>query len=398
MGNRRVVVVVALGLITALLAGCGADGDDRAGPTPTTPTTAPFNDAAGSAQTGDLTLGLLRVLEKPNLVLGPHTIDMVLSMALAGAGGATADEIRSVLGHDVPESVPGSRQSDGMTLDLAARFWLDQAFEPHAGYRQKLESVFRAEPRVVDFQNAPGKAVEAINADVSKTTRGKIPKLLQQLSPLTRMVLVSAAYMDADWAAAFDKNSTYPDAFTLADGSSVKAPTMHQTGTFPHGSGPGWRAVQLPYKDGRTSMLVIIPDDMKAFQKTLDTAALAAIDAALASSKLDLAMPKFETRTKTSLAEALTALGARAMFSGQADFSGIADPGAEPLSVAQVEHEAWIKVDEKGTEAAAATAGVFAASRPVSPEAFDVDQPFLFLIRDSQSGAVLFAGRISDPR
>lgn len=395
MGTR---VAVALVLTALLAAACGTStDDDRAGP-PGTTTTTPA-DTAAVASTGDLTLGLLKALPQDNLVLGPHTVDMVLSMALAGAKGQTAEEIKAVLGHDVPESVIGSRQSDGMILDLAARFWLDQAFEPRAEYRQKLESAFNAAPRIVDFSKAPDKAVKAINEDVSKTTRGKIPKLLTQLDPSTRMVLVSAAYMNADWEAPFSEGSTFDDDFTLANGTTVKAPTMHQTATFPHANGPGWRAVQLPYKDKRTSMLVIVPDDLKAFQKTLDKPTLAAIDTTLNASEVVLSMPKFEARTQASLVAPLTALGARTMFTDAADFSGIADPATEPLLVSQIQHEAWVKVDEKGTEAAAATAAVMTASAAFpEPEAFDVDRPFLFLVRDSQSGSILFAGRISDPR
>jgi serpin B len=380
-----------------LAAACGTStNDDRAAP-PTT-TTAPA-DSAATASTGDLTLALLKVLPGDNIVLGPHTIDMVLSMALAGARGKTAEELKALLGHDVPESVIGSRESDGMILDLAARFWMDQTFEPHAEYHQKLESAFKAAPRTVDFQKAPDKAVDAINADVSKTTRGKIPKLLAKLDRTTRMVLVSAAYMNADWESPFDADRTSDDNFALANGVPLKIPTMHQTATFAHGAGPGWKSIQLPYKDKRTSMLVIVPDDLKAFQKSLDKAGLAAIDAALKANEVILSMPKFETRTKTSLVDTLTALGAGTMFTEAADFSGIADPAVEPLVVSEVQHEAWVKVDEKGTEAAAATAAMMTASAAFpAPERFDVDRPFLFLIRDSQSGAVLFTGRIFDPR
>lgn len=399
MGIRAAVALV---LTAVLLAACGSEGSDGQagpGPSPTTSTTASADNAAVTAS-GDLTLDLLRVLPDDNAVLGPHTIDMALSMLLAGAKGKTAEEIKAVLGHDVPDSVIGSREGEGMILDLAARFWLDQAFEPRPEYRQKLETTFKAEPRTVDFRKAPDKAVKAINADVSKTTRGKIPKLLDELDDMTRIVLVSAAYMNAEWASPFSTGSTQDKDFNLPDGSKVKVPTMHQTGTFPFALGQGWRAIQLPYKDGRTSMLVIVPDDLKAYQKTLDKKALAAIDDALNRDRVVLSMPKFEARTRADLFNALTALGAGTMFTEDADLSGIADPAVDDLLVSKVQHEAWVKVDEKGTEAAAATGIVAGVSSAPSgqPTPFPVDRPFLFLVRDSQSGAVLFAGRISDPR
>ena len=394
MGTR---LFTALALTLSLLAACGAESDERGSPTPTT---APSGTTP--AQTaGDITIGLLKTLPGDNVVLGPHTVDMVLSMALAGARGETAEELRKILGHDVPASVPGSRESDGMVLDLAARFWLDESFEPLPDYRRALEDAFKAEPRTADFRKAPDKAVDAINKDVSDITRGKIPKLLARLSEDTRLVLVSAAYMDAEWQLPFNPNSTRADSFTLADGQTASVPTMRAKGNFRRASGSGWRAVELPYKDNRTSMLVIVPDDVGAFQDKLDKAAIAQIDGALDDTLVNLSMPKFEHRTSESLVDALKSLGATAMFDDRrADFSGIADPAQAPLVVSQVQHEAWVKVNEKGTEAAAATGmAVEATAAPVKqPEVFKVDRPFLFLIRDAQSGATLFAGRISDPR
>lgn len=397
-GGGRLSDMRSLAIAVLLLAAaCGAKNDRVASPPPSSPTSAPVN----TAPTGSLPIDLLRALPDGDLVLGPESIDSVLSMVLAGARGATADELRQALGHDVPATVPGSRSGNDVTVDITATAWLDKQFKPLAEYRRTLESTFRAAPRTVDFQHDPDGARDAINKEVSKNTHGKIDKLLtDSLDPMTRLVLVSATYLKARWAATFSKEQTAPRPFTLANGDKVDVPTMTRRGHYRVATGTGWRAVELPYADGQTAMLVVVPDDLAAYQRTLAASTVADVNAALASTYVDLFMPSFEQRTRKELNDILKGLGARTMFDpDNADFTGIA-PRPPDLFVALVQHEAWIKVDEEGTEAAAATAAVMDATSAVigEPETFAIDRPFLFFITDRPSGAVLFAGRVVDPR
>jgi serpin B len=171
---------------------------------------------------------------------------------------------------------------------------------------------------------------------------------------------------------------------------------MHTGSGLPYAAGPGWRAVELPYVGGKLAMLVIVPDDLAAFEGTLDGEALDRITGALASNHVDLALPKFGAESKVALGSVLAALGMPTAFTDAADFSGITTQ--EPLLISAVIHQANIDVDEKGTTAAAATAVVMVATgAPLEPVTLTVDRPFLFALRDVETGAVLFLGRIADP-
>jgi serpin B len=381
-----------LGIVVAaalLVAGCGSDtspGDENA-VVPHVP-----------QPTGSFALDLLRALPDGNVVVGPESVDAVLSMILAGAKGPTADELRQALGHDVPTSWIGSRSSDGVTLDISATTWLDKTFKPLAEFSRTLESTWKAKPFTVDFAHDPKGAERAINADVSKNTHGHIPKLLDgQVDDQTVAVLVSATYLDAKWQEPFSHGSTGPRSFTLADGKQVNVPTMHRTGAYATGSGEGWRAVELPYADGQTSMLVVVPDDLAAFERSLSDSTIDRVRASLGEPQsVELRLPKFEQRTREGLKGVLATLGVRTMFTDSADLSGVSE---QSLKVSFVQHEAWIQVDEDGTKAAAATAGgMMPTSAPAQPATFYVDRPFLFFITDKPSGSMLFAGRVVNPQ
>ena len=171
---------------------------------------------------------------------------------------------------------------------------------------------------------------------------------------------------------------------------------MRDMDEFGYGSGNGWKAVQLPYVGGKLAMLVIVPDDLAAFEATLDQPALAQITGALETRTVNLALPRFATRSQLSLGDLLSALGMPTAFTDHADFSGITTE--EPLLISAVVHQADIDVDEQGTEASAATAVMMrAASLPLDVVDLTVDRPFLFALRDLETGAVVFLGRIADP-
>jgi serpin B len=216
------------------------------------------------------------------------------------------------------------------------------------------------------------------------------------LTRATRLALVNAVYLKAPWQTPFAVDSTKQGTFRRADGSSVQVPFMAATESLRFASGDGWRAVEIPYVGGSLAMTVVVPDDIAAFERALAADSFATIVDALAPAQVALALPRFGIETRTELAPILASLGMPSAFDDRADFSGITT--AERLLISNVVHQANIDVDEKGTEAAAATAVVMrATAMPAEPVVLRADRPFLFAIRDVPTGAILFLGRVGDP-
>ena len=249
----------------------------------------------------------------------------------------------------------------------------------------------------VDYAD-PEAVRQRINAWVASRTNDRITDLVPSgaLSTLTRLVLVNAMYLKADWAVPFNAAFTQDRPFRLASGKKVDVPTMSMGVALPVAHGDGYRAIELPYDGDRLAMLIVVPGDLAAFEAGLTSDAYDAIVGSLEQDTVALTMPTFSARTRLGLAEPLQALGITDMFDpALADLSGISpEPG---LHVDAAVHQAFVKVAEQGTEAAAATAiGDTGTSGP--PPAFKVDRPFLWCIRDRATGSILFMGRVTDPR
>ncbi len=306
-------------------------------------------------------------------------------------------------------------------------------------YLDAIASALGAGLALVDYAQDPDAARKTINAWVSKQTAGRIPSLLgpMDVTGTTRLVLVNAVYLKAGWSIPFPASDTRTRPFTLLDGSQVKVPTMSVFGDsdIPLATGSGWKATELGYlgqpdeNGGATpplAMTLIMPDDLAAFEQGLTAERLASIDAALAKERaaqaeitdcpgqpageeicscypygVQLFMPRFGIETRAALLDDLKAMGMRLATTPDADFSGITT--SEPFFIGNVIHQANIDVDEKGTEAAAATAVVGATTggcgpaHPLKTVALHLDHPFLFILRDVQTGAILFMGRVVDP-
>ena len=238
--------------------------------------------------------------------------------------------------------------------------------------------------------------MHAINTWVSAETHGLIPELFTSLEPTTRLVLADAVYLKAAWRDPFSKNDTAPAPF-YTPGHTSNVPFMHQTATIPYAQGDGWTAVQLPYSSSTLSLLVVLPaGSLAALEGELDPTLLARIAQGMRPTRVTLSIPRIHMTLHANLDEALKALGITDAFSPlRANLSRIA---AARLYIGVVEHAADLKVDEAGTEAAAATGvgiqpTLIRIPRP-SPVCFDADRPFLFFLRDDSTGAVLFAGRL----
>ncbi len=353
-----------------------------------------------------------------DLVFSPGSVAIALAMARAGGRGETAaqmDAVMRALGSDASAAAINAldqalaarsgtfKGQDGKPYELTLRIanapfaQRDEAWQQ--AFLDALAARFGAGVRLVDYKADADGARKQINAWVKQETEQRIPELLAPglLDAMTRLVLVNAIYLKAPWLTAFPPEASKDGTFTRLDGSTVTVPMMSLAESFPYAKGDGWRAVELPYVGGSLSLDVIVPDDLAAFEKALDANAFAQVTSALASQSVELAMPRFAVETKADLASLLGALGMPLAFDPErADFSGMTTQ--EPLSVSNVVHQANISVDEKGTEAAAATAVVMrATAAPAEPVRFSVDRPFLFALRDVPTGAILFLGRVLDP-
>ena len=267
-------------------------------------------------------------------------------------------------------------------------------------FTKSLHDGFGVDVRQLDFAQDPQRARRTINQAVSEQTKGKIAELLKQdLDTSTRLVLTNAVYLKAGWTTPFQADQTHPDAFHKADGSGIQAPFMHQIGELGYAKHDGYQLVRLPYGTGDLAMTLIVPDgSLTPIENALGERGLAAVlGGPLATAQVTLALPKFKVRTHAELVDTLMQLGMTDAFDDRADFGGIAD---EQLVISQVAHEAYISVDEDGTEAAAATAVVMRQSAghvDTARATVTVDHPFLFAITDTKTGTPLFLGRVTDP-
>jgi len=381
-------------------------------------------DALAAAQ-ADFAAALYAILaeEDGDLVFSPVSIHIALAMALAGAEGETETQMVEALGlagipadrvhaalnaldallearNRVEPPVDGEERK--IELSIVNSLWGQSGFAFEQEFLDLLAANYGAGMRVVDYRAAAEEARQAINEWVAGETNDRITELLPEgaVDELTRLVLTNAVYLDATWLEPFDRLVTAAEGFTLADGTVVDVPTMHGSVSARYARGDGWQAVDLAYTGGELSMLLILPDAGRfdEVEGSLSAGLIEEARAALEEAEVTISLPKFEIRTQTDLVAALTALGIQDAFDANvADFTGISTE--EQLYVSGVLHEAFIAVDEAGTEAAAATAVIIGTtSAPVEVIAVTFDRPFMFLLQDRATGAALFIGRVLDPR
>ena len=357
-----------------------------------------------------------------NLVLSPASIRLALAMTWAGADGDTAVQMADALHLDFPadrmhaalnaidalldsrnrEEAPGpDGQERKVVLTISNALWGQTGYAFLGEFLDTLAINYGAGMRLVDFENETEAARFTINDWVADQTNDRITDLIPQgvLSELTRLVLTNAVYLDATWASPFDPNDTRDGAFTNLAGDEVTLDVMHQTETFGYSSGDGWQAVELPYVGNELAMLVLVPDGGRfgEIEAALERVLGDAVEG-LQPSTVALGLPKWEFRTQASLVEMMQALGMTDAFDqAVADFSPMT--GEPELFIADVIHEAFIVVDEAGTEAAAATAVVMdlRAAMPGEMIELEIDRPFLFSLYDRETGEILFVGRVADP-
>jgi serpin B len=354
-----------------------------------------------------------------NVISSPASITTALSMASAGAAGTTLDAFRNTLHISIPQQDfhgamntldreltsrgQGQQGTKGrpFKLSIVNQSFVQTGFSLEQSYLDLLATQYGTGLKLLDFEAQPEPSRVEINEFVSFHTADLIPELLGRgtITSATRVVLANAVYFNASWLSPFEKTATSPAAFTLNDGSTVQVPTMRD-GAHPARSATvnGVEVVELPYQGNEVSMLLVMPPagGLASLESSLDAAQLDAYLAALTPGQLEFTMPKFEIDLETQLGAPLKSQGLAVAFSDEADFSGMT--GDRSLSISDVVHHAVIKVTEEGTEAAGATAVVFGVtSVPVTRPVY-VNRPFMFFIRDNQTGALLFMGHVVDPR
>lgn len=297
-----------------------------------------------------------------------------------------------------PASAPAS---DVAQLHVANGLWVQSGLALEPAFAGSLASDFGAAPQAVDFKTAADAARKGINGWVADRTAQRIRDLMPtgSITGQTRLVLANALFLKAHWASPFLKSMTARRPFFRAAGGSVRVPFMsQQTSQFAFIRRADYQAVELPYLSSRLSMLIVVPSGpLRPFEQRLSAGRVAAIDSSLHSGPLQLSMPRFHLSVHTELNRALARLGMPTAFTDAADFSQISKQIS--LKIQTVEHGADLKVDEAGTVAAAATGISFMpTSAPAGPVTrLVLDHPFLALIRDQATGAILFMARVADP-
>jgi serpin B len=350
-----------------------------------------------------------------NLFFSPTSISTAFAMAYGGANGPTATQMASTLHFTLTPArlhpamgalLNGMNVAhDGYQLKVADALWAEKSYSFLPAYMLLTQADYAANFKPVDFAHAPDAVRATINKWVEDQTANKIKDLLAPgtITPDTRLVLTNAIYFKGDWANQFDKTATQNEDFHLSTDKTVKAPLMHRTGKYGYFDGGTFQMLELPYKTGELSMVVLLPKDV---------AGLAALEQSLTAANLEkwfgqyraerqaiVTLPKFTMTQKFGLNGTLKALGMKLAFEpGAADFSGMT--GKKDLWISDAIHKAFVDVNEEGTEAAAATGIVMRATAMAyepPPVTFRADHTFVFMIRDNKSGGILFMGRVTDP-
>ena len=351
-----------------------------------------------------------------NLALSPYSISSALAMTCAGARGETARQMEQALHFDQSKTDlhplfgrldTALKAAQGNNeLNIANSLWPQEKYPFRQEFLNLLKKDYGATVTPLNYKQEAEQARVTINQWVDDKTRHKIAEIIgpRVLNESTRMVLVNAIYFKGTWATPFPEYATQPDKFYAKPDTTATVPFMHKGGQFSYSENDQLQLIALPYAGRQLEMIILLPrsrDGIGQLENSLTAASLSAWTSGMRNEQVDVALPKFKMSSGFSLEKTLPALGMKDAFDPErADFSGM-DGHSYWLYIGAVLHKAYIDVNEKGTEAAAATAVVTtlgAARHTVEPpREFRADHPFLFLIRDSTTGSILFMGRVSHP-
>ncbi len=359
-----------------------------------------------------------------NLVLSPYSIQTALAMTYAGASGTTRAEMAKVLHFEGDEAAlhssfqalaqslaqTATNSHGNFSFNVANRLFGHSGFEFEKPFLHTVATYHGAPLEPIDFARSAA-ATRHINGWVEEQTRKRIQNLIPDglLSGDTRLVLVNALHLKAAWQREFAAHRTQPEVFHLTANTDAKVPTLRDVGSYGFEQFPGFRAVSLAYRDTDLQMILLVPDAVDGLAETRAALTSGILDECrhLKPTEVDLALPKFKLSPPSiQLGANLRALGLLSAFDvpgGSADFSRMAQPSKDRLMISEVVHKTFLEVDEKGTEAAAATAVIMMRASAILPQkpkpiVVRVDRPFLLAIQHRTSGACLFLGQIADPR
>jgi serine protease inhibitor len=349
--------------------------------------------------------------EKDNLMISPLSISVALAMAYNGADGDTRDEMRETMELNglTTEEINASYKmlidalqslDKNVEFNIANSIFYADGFSVKSPFLSVNENVYDAEVAKLDFSSPS--AVQTINNWVSDKTNDKIQKIIENLNPLDRMVLLNAIYFNGIWSEKFDEQGTHDLTFTKSDGTSMEVPMMHKLDKVPYMAGDLFKAVRIPYGSGKYNMVVLLPVGGNNSQDVIDNLNTdnwkSWMESFEMTDRVDITMPKFKFAFEAGLNDVLKAMGMqKAFLPDLADFSGITD---DDLYISMIKHKSYIDVNENGTEAAAVTGIVFTTTSigdepPVVP--FFVNRPFVFAITEEDTDAILFIGEVNHP-
>jgi serpin B len=368
------------------------------------------------AGTGELAFKLYHEIraDEDNFLISPHSLAVAFGMVYAGAKGETEREISDALCFSYPQETfhPAMKElnrllqcrgeqvdPESFRLNLTNGCWGRDDLAYLEPYTEILLDYYGAGLEYMDFVNHPEESREAINQWVKEQTEGKIEDLIPEgsIDAFTYLILANTIYFKASWLYQFDPDITSEMPFRMIDGSNIHAQMMCQTTRYPFVEGEGYKAVELPYLGEEVSMLILLPDEGRflEFEESLTSGMVDEIVSILDTAFVSLALPKFSFDSSFDMTPVLKNMGMSGAFQAGANFSGMdgVDDGSPFISF--VVQKTFIAVDETGTEAAAAT-GIGMALTSVG-DIFNADRPFIFVIRDIETGTIIFIGRVVDP-
>ena len=350
--------------------------------------------------------------EGTNLFFSPYSISSALAMTYSGAKGATRQQMSEVLGFysDNPTHARGyhslqkhldSLNREELQLNMANSLWCQQDYDFQRDFLDINRDYFSAAIRQVNFKSQYQKVRKHINQWVEEQTNQKIKDLIDQgvLDRMTRMVLVNAIYFNGKWEHPFSEDQTRQDTFYPTATQEIKVPFMNQSIWVPYHEEQLYKAVEIPYSNGELSMLILLPArhaDMSELESKMNGAFYENLTDSMRRQKVNLTIPRFKLQAKYQLNDPLRQMGMTSAFDGEADFSGMT--GDKDLYISEVVHQSFVEVNEEGTEAAAATGVVMRKTSVLASKSLKADHPFLFMIRDQKTHAILFMGKMQNPK
>jgi serpin B len=348
--------------------------------------------------------------DEENLMISPLSVSVALAMAYNGAGSETKSEMEKVLKLNglTKEQINASYEKlisalqsldEEVVFELANAIFYAEGFSVKQKFLDINRQVYDAEVEALNFNNSA--SVDIINGWVAEKTHDKIEKIIEQLNPLDRMVLLNAIYFYGTWTNKFDEEGTHNLSFRKTDGTTLEVPMMSKLEKLLYKENTLFKAIKMPYGNGQYNMVVMLPVGSNSSQDIIDVLTIANWNSWMATfemaERVKITMPRFKYAFETSLKDVLKNLGMeKAFLPNKADFSGISN---EDLYISEAIHKSYIDVNETGTEAAAVTGLVFATTSMEQnpPVSFYVDRPFVYAITENDTGAILFIGEVNHP-